>query len=353
MSHDVFYKKGQDMKKIFIVCLSLLICVIIGIVFVVKINFFTNNANDFHIYTAKEQNEINASDRVEFIYSEQEQKATARWKNQTMDDLVRDAHNGDRAALYNLGEYSLLGLGDMMMNAQFANYYFAKSASLGFAPALNNIIQMYIHEQANVYLGLIYINLIISFGHTEFIQIYHNFRKAILANSVEKGQNILNEIERIAMHKKIIILKNQRLIQAEQTLLNNITEEDYQYDDDYWLDVYNGDNELLDFSKIKECDRVYLDRLHTIYYQTIVSNVDCNDEQNLLDNAASEVLKVIDEMEKKLYSEAEIEKLNKQARMQAKKNYKLVSKIESNAKKAEKNLKVLEEYQDFLEKNKN
>ena len=58
-------------------------------------------------------------------------------------------------------------------------------------------------------------------------------------------------------------------------------------------------------------------------------------------------------MEKKLYSEAEIEKLNKQARMQAKKNYKLVSKIESNAKKAEKNLKVLEEYQDFLEKNKN
>ena len=36
MSHDVFYKKGQDMKKIFIVCLSLLICVIIGIVFVVN-----------------------------------------------------------------------------------------------------------------------------------------------------------------------------------------------------------------------------------------------------------------------------------------------------------------------------
>ena len=57
------------------------------------------------------------------------------------------------AALYNLGEYFFLGL-DFPIDVQQANSFFAKSASLGFAPALNNIAQMYINDKSNVFLGL-------------------------------------------------------------------------------------------------------------------------------------------------------------------------------------------------------
>ena len=196
-------------------------------------------------------------------------------------------------------------------------------------------------------MGLVYENLTISFGHTEFIRDYHAFRSKIIETYTNKnGQSILNEIERIAAHKRVIILKNQNFVKDKQNhdekcwlSLKSIINEDYQYDNDYWLDVYTGNNEVLDFSEIKERDKIYLEKLHGVYYQSMTPDAKDFD---------IEIQKITEEMKKDLYSKSEIETLKKQAKAQAKKNYKFVSKIENDAKEAEKNLKILKEYKDAL-----
>ena len=126
----------------------LLVSLLIGSLIMLKVFLIWKNTNAIHIYTAEEQNKINSetnSDTVEFIYTEQEQIDMAKWKDKTMDDLFMDAMNGDRAALCNLGEYFFLGL-DFPIDIKRANDFFDKSASLGFAPALNNISQMYFRD---------------------------------------------------------------------------------------------------------------------------------------------------------------------------------------------------------------
>ena len=333
-------------KKHFLI---LMVSTVTGFFILLTAGLLWRNANTIHIHTAEEQKKINSetnSDTVEFIYTEQEQRDIAKWKNKTMDDLIIDAMNGDRVALHNLGEYFLLGL-DFPIDVRRANSYFAEAASLGFAPALNQVAQMYINDESNIFLGLVYKNLTISFGHTEFTQVYHDFRSKIIKELGKKGQRIVNEIERIAAHKRAIILKNQKCAEnnqknKESSLIlwdKDITDEDYQYDNDYWIDVYNDDNEILDFSDTKERDKTYLDKFHGIYYQAIESN------NKDLEDLAFEIQEIIKEMHNDSYSASEIELLRRQAKSQAKKNYKFVCKIENDAKEAKKNIKVLEEYE--------
>lgn len=326
----------------------LLAAIFIGFFFLAKVGLW-KNYNAVHIYTAEEQNKINSEtipDQSEFIYTEQEQKDMAKWKNKTMDSLVEDADKGNGAALWMIGTSFLTGSMGLPLNVEFADRYYSKSASVGFAPSIDQIFRKYVNDESNIFLGLVYKNLTISFGHTEFIKVYHNFRDKIIKNLGKDGQRIINEIERIAMQKKTIILKNQNHIQDRQNdkkacdlSLKDITDKDYQYDSDYWLDVYNGDNENLDFSEVKERDKTYLDKLHGIYYKAITS------DNKDLDLRIQEIIK---EMEKNLYSNSEIEMLRKQAKSQAKKSYKLICKIESEGAEAKNNLKILEKYKNSL-----
>lgn len=311
----------------------LLACLFIGSVALFKVGSSWWNADCIHVYTADEQKKINAkvaSNSVEFIYTEQEQRDMTKWK--TMDALMIDASTGDRAALYKMGLRFLLGT-DLPINVKEANRYFAKSASLGYAPALYEISQTYVNDEPNPFLAFVYLNLTISCGHEEFIRTYHSAREDILSAG-KKGQRICDEIERIALQKKIAIIKNQEFVENKQnhkkaswflswSFSSKITDEDYQYDADYWLDVYNGDNEVFDLSEIKESDKIYLEKLHGAYYQSISSaGKDCS----------AEIQKTTEEMAKHSYSNSEIETLKKQARAQAKKNYKFVCKIENDAK---------------------
>lgn len=332
-----------------------LVCVFIGFFILLTTGLLWKNANTMHIHTAEEQKKINSennSEAVEFIYTEQEQRDIFKWKNtnKTMDDLVKDAFNGDRAALYNLGEYYFLGL-DFPIDVKRANYFFAKSASLGFAPALNNISQMYINDKSNVFLGLVYENLTIAYGHTEFTQTYHKFRNKIIKDFSPNGQRILNEIERIAARKQSKILKNQRHLQDKENkeesrsivLDKDITYEDYQYDNDYWMDVYNGNNETFDLADIKEKDKTYFEKLYYLYQEAIES-----DEKDLED-IGFKIQEIIKSIPKHEYSDSEIKLLSRQAYSQAKKVYKYVKKVENNAKEAEKDLKTLKECRKALE----
>lgn len=210
------------------------------------------NDKKIHIYTFEEQNKINSatvSGSVEFIYTEQEQREIIKWKNMSMEDLIEDAINGDRAALGNLGEYFLLGL-DFPIDVQKANVFFAKSASLGFAPALDQISKMYLHDESNLFLAMFYKNLTIAFGHTEFTQSYHDVRDKILKNF---GKGAVTEIERLASHKMLTILENQQGLKKAVNKkefsgsMKKITDEDSQYSYDYWLKIYKnnkGENPL-------------------------------------------------------------------------------------------------------------
>lgn len=336
----------------------LLASISISFFILLTVGLLWKNANTIHIHSAEEQRKINSETnpgKVEFIYTEQEQRDIAKWKNKSMDDLIMDAMNGDRVALYNLGEYFLLGL-DFPIDVRTANSYFAESASLGFAPALDEVAQMYINDESNVFLGLVYKNLTISFGHTEFTQIYHDFRNKIIKDSGKKGegQRIVNEIERIASHKRAVILKNQNWAENKQknkescrlSLMDQITHEDYQYDKDYWLDVFNGDNEIFDLTEIKEKDNTYFEKLYYLYQEAI------EPDQKNLEDIGFKIQEIIKTMAQCGYSDSEIKLLCRQAHSQAKKVYKYVQKIKKDAEEAEKTireakqqLKMLEEHE--------
>jgi hypothetical protein len=321
------------------ISISLLILSLGGLYF-----YNYRNTNSIHIYTAEEQKKINSestSDPVEFIYTEQEQKDMARWKNKTMDNLVADAFNGDAAALWMIGMCYLTGSMGLPLNIESADRFFAKSLSLGFAPALNQVSQMYFNDESNSFLGLVYKNLTISFGHPEFIKAYHDLRSKMIESSGKSGQRIWNEIERIASHKQTIILNNQQYVHNKQYTqeacwlsLEDITHEDYQYDNDYWRDIHN-DNIDNNFSKDDELDKAYLDKLHDIYYKIITSDSD---------NLDSKIQEIIKKMKQDSYSTKKIESIKKQAENQAKKNYKYVCRIENEGKEAKRMLKILEQY---------
>jgi TPR repeat protein len=338
--------------------LILMISTVLGFFILLTGGLLWKNTNNIRIHSAEEQRKINSETnpgKVEFIYTEQEQRDILKWKqqNKSMDDLIRDAMNGDRVALYNLGGYFLLGL-DFPIDVRQANSYFAESASLGFAPALHELAQMYINDESNVFLGLVYKNLTISFGHTEFTPSYHDLRNKIIKDSGKNGQRIINEIERIASHKRAIILKNQNWAENKQknkeswslSLINQITYEDYQYDIDYWQDVYNGNNEVFDLNEIQEKDNAYFDKLYYLYQEAI------EPDQKNLEEIGFKIQKIIKTMAQDGYSESEIKLLGRQAYSQAKKVYKYVQKIENDAKEAKKTmrdaqqqLKMLEEYE--------
>lgn len=188
------------------------------------------------------------TEKVEFQYSKEELKAMDKWKSKTMNELIFDANNGDAVALYMLGMGHLYGQGGFPINVEQADRYFATSALLGFAPAIDKIKGMYLedNDKPNPFLVFVYVNLTASFGHPEFTMIYHNQRKCI----VEKfGNSMANEIERIATQKTMKIYKamNQLNESADKmkTTFNflfvegGIIGEDAEFGTDYWEKFFN------------------------------------------------------------------------------------------------------------------
>lgn len=188
------------------------------------------------------------AEKVEFQYSQEELKAMDKWKNKTMNELIFDANNGDAVAIYMQGMMYLYGQGGFPINVKDADKYFATSALLGFAPAIDKIKGMYLDDDQNPnpFLFLVYLNLTASFGHHEFTMIYHDQRKKI----VEKfGNSMAKEIERIASQKtmKIYTAMNQLNESKDKmkTTFNllfvedGIIGEDAEFGADYWEKFFN------------------------------------------------------------------------------------------------------------------
>lgn len=158
--------------------------------------------------------------------------------------LTNAANNGDRVAMYFAGQSSLLGIGTTI-NKQVATLYFKSASSLGYAPALFEIFQMYLHEKQDPLLALVYLNLTISHGHREYYDLYQKH-----VDWLEKfGQPlVIKEIERIAFIKSIEMeqtkseLKNKKGTYLPGLALQtrNITHLDSMYSDEYWKEFFSS-----------------------------------------------------------------------------------------------------------------
>ncbi len=191
---------------------------------------------------------------LELIQSKQEQKEwdINKWKNSEnkadlLDIVNAGLFNGDRGALYFLGLCHMIGADGITIDVEQANDFFDKSASLGFAPALDKIRSMYLYDQQDLFLMMVYLNLTVSAGHYEFAKAYHNTRSEIIENF---GANIAREIERIAVHKQKLIEKNKAELTRNANLtelviygkFKEITQEDLLFDANYWTQVHKGNS---------------------------------------------------------------------------------------------------------------
>lgn len=196
------------------------------------------------------QNDKNSP--VDLIQTDLEQKEwnITKWKiseNKTdfMDIINAGLINGDRGALYFLGLCYMIGADGITIDVEQANDLFDKSASLGFAPALDKIRSMYLYDKQDLFLMMVYLNLTISAGHYEFVKIYHKMRSEIV---VTFGENIAREIERIAAHKQKLIERNKAELAKSPNLteliihdqFKEITQEDLLFDTDYWTQIKKG-----------------------------------------------------------------------------------------------------------------
>ena len=80
------------------------------------------------------------------------------------------------------------------------------ASSLGYAPALIELSAHYASEKGDLLLSLVYLNLVISYGHNEYRDYYYN-RTKLLAKWV--GIKVIKEIENIALKKTVKISQMQ------------------------------------------------------------------------------------------------------------------------------------------------
>ena len=172
------------------------------------------------------------SKKIELEYTEDELKSMDKWKAKSSDDLVNDCFAGDPSAIYMVGMSFLYGKLGNTINVKAADKFFSRSASKGFAPALDKIRAKYMEED-NPFLCIVYLNLTISLGHSEFIVKYHEIRENY---NNKYGNKIFEEIERIAYEKKKIIDKNTSE-NLDYCKMGVITFEDLIFDKEYWEEI--------------------------------------------------------------------------------------------------------------------
>lgn len=136
---------------------------------------------------------------IEFQFKDEELLEMNKWQDKSASDIYRDAFECDRAALYMLGMSFVRG--PHIIDAEKADFFFVRSASLGFAPSIKQIINKNF-EDDNCILGIVYCNLLISLGHQEYVTIYHKLKVDLLHDF---GPRIITEIERIALEKYTLI----------------------------------------------------------------------------------------------------------------------------------------------------
>jgi hypothetical protein len=182
----------------------------------------------------------NTVGKSEFIFKKDELNELEKWKDQPFEEILSSAFSGDAAGLYVIGICFLEGTGGCTIDPRTAHAYFAASASLGYAPAIDQIRSLYLYEHQNPFLALVYENLIVSLGHPELLTSYHGLRSDL---SKDLGHKFSKEIEGIAALKKKTILSNINELQkiedkhhyiANFCLTGGIMKDDHLLGVKYW-----------------------------------------------------------------------------------------------------------------------
>ncbi len=178
---------------------------------------------------------------IELVFTQDELVEMGKWRDRGFNDITIDAMEGDKAALYMIGMSLLTGASGLTIDVHGADLFLEKSASLGFPPAIKQMINKYLEDE-NPFLMMVYINLLVSFGHREFVVNYHELR----SNLIEKfGVGVSKEIENVASLKKEQILKNildlakskekMKFVLSMEYDDNLITFNDSIYNGEYWF----------------------------------------------------------------------------------------------------------------------
>ena len=223
----------------------------------------------------------------EFKFSDSELSELSKWKDKSFEDMWHDAFGCDRAALYMTGMCFLNGSSGLTIDVQKADLCFSRSASFGFAPALKQIINRNIEEE-NVFLLLVYSNLMTSLGHSEYVVAYHELRTKAMATF---GNEISREIERIASCKKELIYKTiDKLAKSKdknkffvEMVYNGtlIDHQDKEFNQDYWIRFTKFQSEAENEACRFDC---------------ILTN-DFQEFKKLYENSKKHLIKAIDKLE--------------------------------------------------------
>jgi len=162
-----------------------------------------------------------------------------------LNKAIDAAHNGNAIAMYTIGQCYLGGIAGASINRQAANLNFKMAASLGYAPAIFEIFQMYAKENKDPLLAFVYLNMTISMGHKEYRDFYYQQTDLL---SKLAGKNVVHEIESIALKKMIKITKMQNEVEnrkntykpALKLIANNITSDDDAYSEKYWKQFFES-----------------------------------------------------------------------------------------------------------------
>jgi hypothetical protein len=166
----------------------------------------------------------------------------------------------------------LTGSADLTIDVQKADLCFSRSASFGFAPSLKQIIHKNMEEE-NIFLVMVYSNLITSLGHSEYIVPYHELRTKARASF---GNGIAKEIERVASSKKELISrtieklgisKDRKKFFIEMSYDGTLIDhQDDEFDQNYWLRFtkfqIEAENEARRFNEILNKDYKEFQKLY-------------------------------------------------------------------------------------------
>lgn len=234
---------------------------------------------------------------VEFQFTDQELEEMGKWKNKSLDLMLQDAlMNGDRAALYMVGMSVMTGVSGLTIDVDCAYTYFLQSASFGFAPSIKQLVHENL-EQGNPHLAMIYMNLLTTLGHHEYVVSYHELRSR---TREVFGDGVCREIERLARSKYELIQANIRGLQEAQdkvkyclSMLHNrtmINSQDKVIDSAYWRGFSKFKSEAVElairFQRVLQDD---FEELKEAYYRS-KENIHCAIEELKRDEDVGEVL---------------------------------------------------------------
>lgn len=276
--------------------------------------------------------ESNAQNELfEFKFTEEELIELSKWKDKSFDDMWNDAFNCDRAALYMIGMCFLTGSADLTIDVEKADLIFSRSASFGFAPAIKQIIHKNIEEE-NIFLVLVYSNLMTSLGHSEYVVPYHEQRtKAMTAF----GNEISKEIERIASSKKELISQTIEKLNKSSNRENFFIEmsfdgslidhQDQEFNQNYWI-------RFTKFQKEAE------DEAHR--FQSIL-NKDFQDFRKLYEKSKGNLSMVLDELRNDKSVNEPLTKCLKDSRKAIKKTEEFITLMQTFQTTSNENLRRL------------